>query len=75
MESRDVWATPRAEKGGNGSRTCRKPPLMARGCQTTNLVLALAIAAWETERARALASSLDHGASGDGGMASLLAWV
>jgi len=40
-----------------------------------DLVLALAIAAWETERARALASSLDHGASEDGGMASLLAWV
>ena len=48
---------------------------MARGCETTNIVLALAIAAWEAERARALASSLDYGASGDGGMASLLAWV
>jgi hypothetical protein len=36
---------------------------------------ALAITAWKAGRARALASSLDYGASGDGGMASLLAWV
>ena len=59
----------RFKVGGNGPEDA----LDWREGPDDDLVLALAIPAWEAERARALASSLDHGPSGDGGMASLLA--
>jgi hypothetical protein len=46
---------------------------MARGCETTNLVQALAIAAWDAERRPGLASSFGYGVSETAGRERLLA--
>ena len=46
---------------------------MARGCETTNLVLALAIGAWDAERRPGLASSFGYGVSETAGRERLLA--